>query len=414
MKYGESTGMRGPQVKEQRIGLPIIAVLVVLSIGVVTAAEPENITDVLVDGENCRGFHVSTRPHNRKVVYHAPGRTWFIFYGTGHWMEKLGEEGGDRELIAWRSTRDGKTFTPFSPAIRGQGHSSSTDVMLTGDRLYASVTRFGYWRQKAGIPWKADGKVYYHRSTTDRPMFYVPYEVYSFEIDGDRLVAVDRAEALPGDRHVGHAGPHYGSMTRDTDGHVWVAARALAGKSGFSTWVARTTRPDDISAWDPHTVLFTSAGPGSHAPQIIVLDEGRVACVLFVKHEQMTFLFLFDPKRGAWGEPQIVGKGYESKRASAVFDPGSGKLHIVYIDSAGDARHRSLVAPFRPGNWSPPLDKPGNLVAEHAGTNKGDDDLSLRCERRPPGRRMDMRRGVGRCRFLTRSGISLLVPVERP
>ena len=55
------------------------------------------VTDVLVDGDNCRGAHVTTRPHNRKVAYHMPSKTWFVFYGTGHWMDKLGDAGVEKE-----------------------------------------------------------------------------------------------------------------------------------------------------------------------------------------------------------------------------------------------------------------------------------------------------------------------------
>jgi hypothetical protein len=36
-----------------------------------------------------------------------------------------------------------------------------------------------------------------------------------------------------------------------------------------------------------------------------------------------------------------------------------------------------LIAPYASENWSPPLDEPGALVAEKAGANQGDDDLSL-------------------------------------
>jgi len=208
-------------------------------------------------------------------------------------------------------------------------------------------------------------------------MFFVPFEVFPFDIVGNRLVVGKPAEALPGDRHIGHAGPHYGSLTRDTDGYLWTASRAIADTKGFATWVARTTRPDDITVWEPHHVLFKSSGGGTHAPQIIALDEGRVACVLFAQHEQVTAVYLYDPDSDTWEEPHVIGKGYKSKRACAVFDSGSRRLHVVYTDAKGDARHRALTAPYGSENWSPPLNEPGVLVAEKAGANKGDDDLSL-------------------------------------
>jgi hypothetical protein len=136
-------------------------------------------------------------------------------------------------------------------------------------------------------------------------------------------------------------------------------------------------RPDDITRWEPHHVLFKGSGPGTHAPQMVALDEGWVACVLFVKHEQMTMVHLYDPASQAWETAQVIGKGYQSKRACAVFDPGARRLHVVYTDANGDARHRFLVAPYGPDDWMPALDAPGALVAEKAGANEGDDDLSL-------------------------------------
>lgn len=338
-------------------------------------------TDVLVDGENCRGAHVSTRPHNRKVVYHASSGTWFVFYGTGHWTEKLGEVGTEREMIGWRASKDGESFGSLTPAVVGNGHSSSTDVLLAGDRIFVTQTRWGFWRQKAGIPWKQDGKVYYHRGKSDRPMFFVPFEVFPFDIAGDLLIAGKPTQVLPGDKHIGHAGPHYGSITRDTDGHLWVAARVAADAKGLATWVARTSRPKDIRDWQPYHTLFQSSGTGTHAPQIIALDEGRVACVLFTQHEKRTSVYLYDPETETWGNPHVIGAGSQSKRASAVFDPGGRRLHVVYTDALGDARHRVLTGPYGPGDWSPSLEQRGALVARGAGANQGDDDLSLAADR---------------------------------
>jgi len=356
-----------------------IVVLNLLLIHPTTAfTQLPGVTDVLVDGENCRGAHVTTRPHNRKVIYHAPSETWFVFHGTGHWIDKLGDAGLEREMIAWRSYRDGEAFSGLESAVIGNGHSSSADVLIVDDRIYLSHARFGYWRSKEGIPALVDGKPIWHRDriNPDKPNFHSPYEIFPFDVVGDRLVAGKEVEALPGDKHVGHAGPHYGSITRDTNGYLWTAARALA-KGHLATWVARTSRPGDISDWETYTILFKSAGPGTHAPQIVALDEGYIACVLFTKYEKRTAVYPYDPGSQAWGEPHIIGKGYESKRACAVFDPGSRRLHVVYTDSVGDARHRALSAPYGSGDWSPSLDEQGNLVAEKAGANRGDDDLSL-------------------------------------
>jgi hypothetical protein len=338
------------------------------------------VTDVLVDGENCRGAHITTRPHNRKVLYHKPSKTWIIFYGTGHWIDVLGDKGNEKEMIAWRASKDGVTFTPHAPAVVGNGHSSSTDVLVIGKHIILSNARFGYWRSKAGIPALVEGKPLWHpnRINRQKPNYFSPYEIFTFEFIGEHLIPGDVRIALPGDAHIGHAGPHYGSITYDTNGFLWVAGRALVEANGrLATWVSRTVHPNTIDKWEPHTVLFESAGPGTHAPQIIALDNGWVACVLFAKYEKKTLFFLYNPVKEMWGSPHVISKGYMSKRASAVFDSGSRRLHIVYTDQKGDARHRLLEAPFGFNNWIPRLNEPGVLVAEKAGANKGDDDLSL-------------------------------------
>ena len=365
---------------KQILRIIILSAILCFPATVRSAEKDTNITDVLVDGEHCRGAHVSTRPHNRKVIYYAPGERWFVFHGTGHWIDKLGDDGLDREMIAWRTSADGKTFSAIAPAIVGNGHSSSADVLLVGNRIYLSHARFGYWRAKEGIPSLVDGKPIWHRDRIDpdKPNHYSPYEIFPFDIDGDGLVAGKVAEALPGDKHVGHAGPHYGSITRDTNGYFWVAARALIDVKGkTAVWISRSSAPDDIAHWEPHTVLIESTGPGTLAPQIIALDNGRMACVVFAQFEQNTQVYLYNSDTRSWGEPHIIGKAIRSKRASAVFDPAGNRLHVVYTDEKGDARYRALTEPYGREDWSPSLDIPGTLVAEHAGLNKGDDDLSL-------------------------------------
>lgn len=373
--------MYSRSVDDESLGEPL-AVMVSVNTPQTASEILPGVTDVLVDGENCRGAHVTTRPHNRKVAYHSSSKNWFVFYGTGHWIDKLGDAGLEREMIAWRSSRDGETFSEPGTAIIGNGHSSSSDVLLSGDRIYVSHARFGYWRSKEGIPALVDGKPIWHKDRIDneKPNFHSPYEIFPFDIVGDKLVADGEFKALPGDKHVGHAGPHYGSIAQDSGGHIWAAARTLTktGPDGhLATWVARTTTPNDVSSWEPHTVLFESAGPGTHAPQIVALDENRVACVLFTKHELRTAVYCYDPDSQNWSDPHIIGEGYQSKRACAVFDPNSRRLHVVYTDSEGDARHRALSAPYASENWSPPLNEQGNLVAVGAGANTGDDDLSL-------------------------------------
>jgi len=67
------------------LGQPLAVML-----NVVTSPQesPPGVTDVLIDGENCRGAHITTRPHNREVVYtdsvgDARHRAMAAPYGSG-------------------------------------------------------------------------------------------------------------------------------------------------------------------------------------------------------------------------------------------------------------------------------------------------------------------------------------------
>ncbi|MBW7997415.1 MAG: hypothetical protein FVQ81_12745 [Candidatus Glassbacteria bacterium] len=338
------------------------------------------IFDTLVDSTHCRSAHITTRPHNRKVVYHQPTGRWFLFYGTGDWDDTDESSGADKELIAWRSTTDGFSFSPHRTAVHGNGHSSSVDVILAGDSLYLTEARFGYWMQRAGYQEVEDSVQWFskERMNPDGPNFFSPLEIFSFAVADDSLVLTGRAEALTGDAHFGHAGPHYSSLTTDSDGYFWVAARAQTAEYGiYQTWVARSSEPVDISAWEPFDSVYLSPGQGTLAPQIIGLDQGKVSLVLFSQAANGLFHLGYDPASGSWSEPLKIGSSYKSKRASAVFDPGSRRLHVVYTDSTFALRHRWLAAPYADENWYPPLSEAGNLVSTIAGADTGDDDLSL-------------------------------------
>jgi hypothetical protein len=353
-----------------------VVYLLVFTCPVMTSAQ--NVTDVLLDDTSCRGAHITTRPHNRKVLYDNSSQAWYVFNGTGHWLENGDENEMLRnEQIGWRTSRDGVTFGPFTPVAWGNGHSSSVDVILGDGRIYLAEARFGYWREKEGIPYSLDGKLPWHpdRKNPDGPNNYSPYEVFALDILPQGPMTSEIATALPGDSHVGHAGPHYGSLGRDTDGHLWTAARAMS-PDGLSVWVARSTLPDDISAWDPHTVLIRDR-QGTLAPQIIGLSGGQVGCVVFSKGDEGTLFFHHSPDTHRWGDPIRIGEGRASKRTSAVFDPESGRLHVVYTDSDGSARHRWAASPYGRDEWTPPVTEPGMLVTTGVGMTNGDDDLTL-------------------------------------
>ena len=105
---------------------------------------------VVIDDRNIKGVHVTTRPHNRKIIYY--GGYWFVFYGHGD------KDADGRHRISWRSSQDGINWSERHTAFEGNSHSSSLDVLLTGDRITALISRPDFYREKAGVPELRAGK----------------------------------------------------------------------------------------------------------------------------------------------------------------------------------------------------------------------------------------------------------------
>jgi len=111
--------------------------------------------------------------------------------------------------------------------------------------------------------------------------------------------------------------------------------------------------------------------PEAMEKRICDLGDGRSFHLVIRSHLMEGFL----------ETPDGIGERYEIDRirpsegevASLVFDPGSKRLHLVYLDPNGDLRHRSLFPPYRPNNWIPKLGggSKGYPVA------KGVDDFAL-------------------------------------
>jgi hypothetical protein len=90
--------------------------------------------------------------------------------------------------------------------------------------------------------------------------------------------------------------------------------------------------------------------------QVCGLDDGR--SFYLTVHSDHLGGILYEPDGGFEEEYKIaqVAHGSRGTTAHMVFDPGSRRLHLVYVDAGGDVRHRVLYHPYRPNNWVPKID----------------------------------------------------------
>ncbi len=307
---------------------------------------------VIIDDKNIVGDHVTTRPHNRKVIYHAGSGYWYVFYGHG------GKDPDGKHRVSWRSSKDGINWSERHTAFEGNSHSSSLDVLLAGDKITVLISRPNYYRELAHVPEVQNGKLWFKRKDHN---FYLPYEISQYDVRAGALTQGLVYPVMDGASYEGLV--HYGSLTQDSDGFFWVGGRMERHleEEPFEAWVSRSSKANDISKWEPHVVLYRAAARGTVTIQVVALDSGKVFAVICLKSDMKIFGSLYDPKTGRWTKPYVIAEGNaESKRAVAVFDPGTNRLHLINIDKSGALRHKILSHPYEEDNWSP---KAGNEVA---------------------------------------------------
>ena len=298
----------------------------------------------IVDKGNFKESHVTTRPHNRKVIYHASSSYWYVFYGNGR-REPEGEP-----RICWKSSKDGIHWSKRHTAYEGNCFSSSVDVLLTGDKITMLIFRQFYYRKAAGIPAKIDEKFRHDRAYD----FSMPYEISQFKIKNGELIPGPIYTIIRGTIQTGFA--HYGSLAQDTRGFFWVGARINRVKEDKPrrALVVRSSRPGDISKWQPATDLFKASGNGTITTQVIALDEGKVFCIIFSQPDVKIYGTLYNPETEKWQTPYVIAQGnHNSKRVVASFDPGSKHLHLVYINDSDMLMYKMLSTPYGEKNWTP-------------------------------------------------------------
>jgi len=315
--------------------------------------------DVIVVG---KGAHMTTRPHNRHLIYHAGTDTWYAFVGTG----KALDERGANALL---TSRDGRTWKVQHLFCRGYGTSSSQDALLVGNKIFL-------------LYWPVDWKKYdprYGGTPIDAPIEYKVREYFLGPSPGSTLRFRDftaiRGRFLS-ERHF------YGSICRDSRGYFWIGTRCYSEqlKGVTRAFVTRSSHPDDLSTWQQPMEIGRRRG-NSVAVDLSALDDGKVIAINHYspfsrdRGEPVIAAAVYDPQTG-WSPEIVVARGNASHRLRGVaeFDPASKRLHLLYPDERGDIRHKILSAPYGPNDWSPKAgeDVPGRLVV--AGV---DDDISI-------------------------------------
>ena len=74
-----------------------------------------------------KGGHLTTRAHNRHLVFHAPTAMWYAFVGTAEAIVKKAP--GANALF---TSRDGRSWKLRHTFCHGYGTSSSQDALLVG------------------------------------------------------------------------------------------------------------------------------------------------------------------------------------------------------------------------------------------------------------------------------------------
>ena len=181
--------------------------------------------------------HVTTRAHNRHLIYYPVTGTWYAFVGTG---DALYERGAN----ALFTSQDGEKWNLKHLFCHGYGTSSSQDAILFKNQIYL-LHYPNDWRvydpRYGGTPW-------------DGPVDYKVRE-YFLPTKFGNAIAFNDYTAIHG-KYLSNL-HFYGSICRDSNGYIWIGTRSVIREKkdhlkvkttlAFAT---RSTRQNDVSKWD--------------------------------------------------------------------------------------------------------------------------------------------------------------------
>jgi len=218
----------------------------------VAASEP---ADVLAVG---KGGHLTTRAHNRHLIYDSASGTWYAFVGTSKALVK--EAAGANALFL---SKDGKSWKLEHIFCEGYGTSSSQDALLVGERLYL-------------LHWPNDWQRWDERYGGTPGEYPVEYRVRTYKLSKEKLIYRDDT-AIQCTNHRLH---FYGSIARGTDGYLWLGSRfgSKAAQEYTAAYITRSALPDDASAWLESVEVGRRRG-NSVAPDLSALEGGQIIAI---------------------------------------------------------------------------------------------------------------------------------------
>jgi len=295
-------------------------------------------------GESLDG-HSTTRTTVRRVFRH-----------DGHWYVFCGDVRDKVYSSYFVTSTDGVSWSEAKTGSGGGvagGEFGAPNLPETaivhGDRIYGCYREDGQLRIRRGTPargditWEPGFRVdegYLDRSTKD---FYGYYPDIMVEEDG-RLSISLRHHRLSGE-------------TSRLNPAFVVSAKP----GGITSWQA----PVDLIDLQPpekHDAHENIPLPGGKRVVIVRSCWGSTDEELYKPGTPGAFYAVhYDGEK--WLEPVRLGASDgvngSDKRLSAMSDPGTGIVHLTYIEDSGthwknELRHRALAPPYGIGDWSAP------------------------------------------------------------
>jgi hypothetical protein len=323
----------------------VIKPLLVLLLVVVGHGEGAEFTvKVSKIGESLDG-HSTTRTTVRRVFYHDGH--WYVFGGDVRDKVYQNFFVTSTDGISWSDRKIGS-----GGGVTGDQYGAPNlpeTALVRGDQVYGCYSEKGELRIRRGTLGRGDitwapghrvGTAYVDRSTQD---FYGYYPDIMIEESGLLSMSL---------RH-----HHVSGKTNHMDPAFVISAK-----------------PDDITSWHAPVDLITFAAPEkSDAHENIPLPGGKRVVVVrscwgstdeeLYKPGWPGNFHAFHYDGEDWLGPVHLGDSDgingSDKRLSAMLDPGTGIVHLTYIEDSGthwknELRYRALSPPYGVDDWSAP------------------------------------------------------------
>jgi len=168
---------------------------------------------------------------------------------------------------------------------------------------------------------------------------------------------------------------YYRDLKQDTNGYFTMTGRApiqdvSSEVIGTEVLWKRSTRPNDISEWEPDVRYVNHIGDsapgdrnawkriGSTVHENLVLEDGKSYTFAMMTVGGVGRLYgnLYDGEK--WGAKETeIATGMSTwagtdRRMCAVFDETAKVIHLAYVDGDGDLFYRSAKTPYGADDWS--------------------------------------------------------------